>query len=86
MKEEEKADYIQSCKAYFIPTGLFISCLITSAGMFLLYNNVTAGWIFIVIGATLMISAFVAFISFHNKMRASGRYSKVENSQDDILS
>jgi F0F1-type ATP synthase assembly protein I len=81
MKEEEKAEYIQSYKAYFIPSGLFVSCLITSAGMFLVYSHVTAGWIFIVIGLTLMALAFIAFIRFHNKLRAAGRYAKAEDQE-----
>jgi hypothetical protein len=68
----EKAEFIQSVKALMIPLSLFLACVIMAAGTFLIYNNESIGWAFVVVSATTVIAAFVALIRFQNKYRARG--------------
>lgn len=74
MDEIDKAELIQSLRAYLIPTSLFIACLIGAAGTFLLYTGYPLGWAFIACSAGIIIWAFNAFIRFQNKLRAHGRF------------
>lgn len=73
-REAEKAELIQSVKAFLIPSSLFVACLIASAGTFLLYNGYALGWGFVAVGGTIIISAFTAMIRFQNKLRVKGQY------------
>lgn len=73
--EIEKAEMIQSIKAFLIPVSLFLAVIINSAGGFLVYNGYPLGWILVVFGAMVIVSAFVAFIRFQNKLRAVGKFS-----------
>ena len=68
----EKAEFIQSVKALFIPLGAFLACVIMAAGTFLIYNNESVGWIFVAVSTVLVVSSVVALIRFQNKHRARG--------------
>jgi hypothetical protein len=70
--EAEKAEFIQSVKALYIPFSLFLACVIMAAGTFLIYNHEPLGWIFVGVAGTTMLTAFVALIRFQNKLRAKG--------------
>lgn len=43
-----------------------------AAGTFLIYNNESVGWVFVVISTVLVISSVVALIRFQNRFRARG--------------
>lgn len=73
MNEVDRAELIQSVKAFAIPASLFLSCVISAGGTFLIYNGYALGWAFIAVAATIITSAFVAFIRFQNKLRLAGR-------------
>jgi hypothetical protein len=70
--DAEKAEFIQSVKALYIPFSLFLACVIMAAGTFLIYNQEPLGWIFVAVAGTTMLTAFVALIRFQNKLRAKG--------------
>ena len=78
MNEIEKAEFNQSLKAYLIPTLLFLATLITAAGMFIIYSGNSAGWPFVAVGSAILIWSFWAFITFHNRLRAAGRYHDID--------
>jgi hypothetical protein len=73
MNEVDRAELIQSVKAFAIPASLFLSCVILAGGVFLIYNGYNLGWAFAAISATIQITAFTAFIRFQNKLRVAGR-------------
>jgi hypothetical protein len=75
--EVEKAEMIQSVKALLIPLAFFLATIISSAGGFLVYSGYDLGYVFIGIGATVLVVAFIAAIKFQNKLRAKGKYKKV---------
>jgi hypothetical protein len=77
--DAEKAEFIQSVKALYIPFSLFLACVIMAAGSFLVYNQEPLGWYFIAVAGVTMISAFVALIRFQNKLRAKGIMPVEEN-------
>ena len=82
----EKAEFIQSVKALFIPLSLFLSCVIMAAGTFLIYNNEPVGWVLAGISGTTVIVAFIALIRFQNKYRAKGIIrSNIEEGEDDTI-
>lgn len=68
----ERAELMQSIKALFIPLSLFLSCVIFSAGVFLLYNNEAAGWGFIAVTGLMAVSAITCLVRFQNPYRAKG--------------
>jgi hypothetical protein len=70
--EAEKAEFIQSVKALYIPLSLFLACVIMAAGVFLIYNLEPTGWAFVAVSGAIMTSAFFALIRFQNRLRASG--------------
>jgi len=70
--EAEKAEFIQSIKALYIPLSLFLACVIMAAGVFLIYNLEPVGWAFIAVSGAIMASAFFALIRFQNRLRANG--------------
>ena len=70
--EAEKAEFVQSVKALFIPLSLFIACIIMAAGVFLIYNLEPVGWAFVAVSAAIMASAFLALMRFQNRLRANG--------------
>lgn len=78
----EKAELIQSVKALFIPLSLFLSCVIFSAGTFLLYNGEPFGWVFITITALMAVAAIFALVRFQNPYRAKGVITKADDSAD----
>ncbi|MBX9685638.1 MAG: hypothetical protein K2X27_02985 [Candidatus Obscuribacterales bacterium] len=73
MNEIDKAEYIQALKAYLIPTSMFIACLLGAAGTFLIREGYGVGWAVIAASAAMLVAAFVAFITFQNKLRANGQ-------------
>lgn len=77
--QADKAELIQSMQAYYIPSSLFIATLITSAGIFLLYSGYSLGFLFVGIGVTIMVSAFVIFFRFQNKLRVDGQIARIED-------
>ncbi len=68
----ERAAFIQAVKALYIPLSLFLACVISAAGIFLVREGQSLGWAFIAVAATVIISAFVALIKFQNNYRAQG--------------
>lgn len=70
--EAERAEFIQSVKALFIPLSLFLSCVIFAAGSFLVYNNESAGWGFIAVSGFTSLFAFIALVKYQNTYRARG--------------
>lgn len=77
--DADRAELIQSMQAYYIPCSLFLATLITSAGIFLLYNAYPLGYLLVAIGVTIMISAFVIFFRFQNKLRVDGLIAREED-------
>lgn len=78
----ERAELIQSVKALFIPLSLFLSCVIFSAGTFLLYNGESFGWVFIAITGLMAVAAIVALIRFQNPYRAKGVITRSTEESD----
>lgn len=74
MNDIERAEFIQSLKAYLIPSSLFVACLIGAAGTFLIREGYQLGWAFIAVTGLIIVSAFWAFICFQNKHRYEGRF------------
>ncbi len=70
--EAEKAEFVQSVKALFIPFSLFLACIMMAAGTFLIYNSEPFGWILVAVAGITMLLAFIALIRFQNKLRAKG--------------
>jgi len=70
MNEAEKAEFIQSLKAYAIPSSMFVACLFNAAGIYLLSVGHSAGIAFLVTGFAIIIWAMVAFVQFQNKLHA----------------
>ena len=68
----ERAEFIQSVKALFIPSSLFVACLLMAAGTFLIYNHEPLGWAFAAMSGITIVTAFTALIRFQNKLRAKG--------------
>lgn len=77
--EADRAELIQSMAAYYIPCSLFLATLITSAGIFLLYNSYALGYLLAFIGVSIMVSAFVIFFRFQNKSRVNGLIARAED-------
>ncbi len=70
----ERAALIQAVKALYIPLSLFIACVISAGGMYMvLYTeDKSPGYAFLAVAFTIIISAFVALIRFQNNYRAKG--------------
>ncbi len=77
--DADKAELIQSIQAYYIPASLFVATLITAAGIFLLYNGYALGYAFAAVGGAMIVSAFVIFFRFQNKLRAQGQLPREDN-------
>jgi hypothetical protein len=71
-KNIERAEAWQATKALLIPLSLFIACIISAAGTFLIYNGEPVGWIFAFVAAAIILADFVGLIRFQNKYRAKG--------------
>lgn len=72
MDEIDKAEMAQAVKAYVIPAGGFVACLLGAAGAFLIREGYALGWLFIGASAALIVTVSVCMLTFHNKLRASG--------------
>jgi hypothetical protein len=72
MNEIDKAEHWQAVKAFIIPVFMFLACLIGAAGTFLIREGYMLGWAFIAASGTLLVVAFVATVTFQNKLRAKG--------------
>lgn len=84
--EAEKAELIQSIKALYIPFSLFIACVILAGGVFLVYQNEPVGWGFLLVSATITLSAFIALFRFQNKQRAKGIIPIEQDEFDECVS
>lgn len=84
--EAEKAELIQSIKALYIPFSLFIACVILAGGVFLVNQNEPIGWGFLLVAATIALSAFIALFRFQNKQRAKGIIPIEPDEFDDCVS
>lgn len=72
IREAARAETWQSLKALLIPLSLFVACLLSAAGTFLVYNGESAGWIFLAIAAVVIVLSFVGLIRFQNSFRVKG--------------
>jgi len=81
LAEAKKADSWQSAKALLIPFSLFIACVVSAAGTFLVYHEEPLGWVFLLVGGVTIVAAFVGLIRFQNQFRARGIV--VDADQDD---
>lgn len=77
--EADKAELIQSIRAYYIPSSLFIATLINAAGIFLVYNGYSLGFGLLALGVTVIASAITFFVRFQNKLRVSGQIARAED-------
>lgn len=76
----ERAALIQAVKALYIPLSLFIACVISAGGMYMvLYTeDKSPGYAFLAVAFTIIISAFVALIRFQNNYRVKGMVGREE--------
>jgi len=72
MNDADKAEYVQSLKAYLIPSSMFVACLFNAAGIYIMYAGNTVGLVFLGAGFAIIIGALFAFVTFQNKHRADG--------------
>ncbi len=81
----ERAALIQAVKALYIPLSLFIACVISAGGMYMvLYTeDKSPGYAFLAISFTIIISAFIALIRFQNNYRVKGLVGREESAQQD---
>ncbi len=79
----ERAALIQAVKALYIPLSLFIACVISAGGMYMvLYTeDKSPGYAFLAVAFTIIISAFVALIRFQNNYRVKGLVGREESAQ-----
>jgi hypothetical protein len=70
--EAEKAEVWQAVKALLIPLSLFVACVISAGGVFLVYNREPLGWAFLLVSVTIIVLDFVGLIRFQNSYRAKG--------------
>jgi hypothetical protein len=70
-----KAESWQSAKALLIPVCLFLACVVSAAGTFLVYNHEALGWFFLAISGTTIIACFIGLIRFQNTYRARGVFT-----------
>jgi hypothetical protein len=78
MREAERAELIQSLKAFLIPSSMFLATVISAGGVFLVYNGYALGYGFIAVAVVIIVTALVAFVRFQNKLRAAGRFQEEE--------
>ena len=71
-REAARAETWQSLKALLIPLSLFVACLLSAAGTFLVYNGEPAGWVFLAVATVVIVLAFVGLIRFQNSYRVKG--------------
>ena len=76
----ERAALIQAVKALYIPLSLFIACVISAGGMYMvLYTEEkNPGYAFLTVAFLIIVSAFVALIRFQNNYRAQGLVGREE--------
>jgi len=75
-KSIERAEAWQATKALLIPLSLFIACVISAAGTFLIYNGEPVGWLFAAVALAIIVADFVGLIRFQNKYRAKGMIAR----------
>ncbi len=80
----ERAALIQAVKALYIPLSLFIACVISAGGMYMvLYTeDRSPGYVFLAVAFSIIVSAFVALIRFQNNYRAKGLVGRAEASTE----
>ena len=79
--QAERAALVQAVKALYIPLSLFIACVISAGGMYMvLYTeDKTPGYAFLAVSFTIIISAFIALIRFQNNYRVKGMLGQEES-------
>lgn len=82
--DAEKAELVQSLKAFLIPTSLFLATLISAAGSFLIYSGYSMGWIFLFFSVLILTCSFVAFVQFQNKLRFQGHFKQEKPELESI--
>jgi len=84
----ERAALIQSVKALYIPLSLFLACVISAGGMYMVFytEDKSPGYAFLGVAFTIIISAFVALIRFQNNYRAKGVIGRAEASGEPEVS
>lgn len=83
--DAEKAAFFQAVKALYIPLSLFLACVISAAGVFLVYSGESLGWCFVGAAALVIVSAFVALIKFQNQYRVKGLVGRAEAEDDELV-
>lgn len=80
LKNAERAALIQAVKALYIPLSLFIACVISAGGMYMvLYTeDKSPGYAFLGVAMTIIVSAFIALIKFQNSYRVKGMVGRDE--------
>jgi hypothetical protein len=70
--EAKKAESWQGLKAFLIPLTLFLACVCSAAGVFLVQHHEPLGWGFLLVSGVTIILDFVGLIRFQNQWRVKG--------------
>lgn len=78
----ERAALVQAVKALYIPLSLFIACVISAGGMYMVMytEDKSPGYAFLGVAFVIIVSAFIALIRFQNNYRAKGLVGREEAS------
>ena len=79
MNEIDKAERQQAWKAFFIPSSLFVACLLNAAGIYIIYTGNAVGIVFLGLGIATVVSGMFAFVTFHNQKRADGQWKRLSD-------
>src|SRR5262249_30167935 len=82
--EAQRAESWQSIKALLIPLSLFIACLLSAAGTFLVYNGESLGWLFLAVAAATIVTSLIGLVRFQNKFRAKGMLASEPEAEREI--
>ncbi|MCC6976969.1 MAG: hypothetical protein IT343_01510 [Candidatus Melainabacteria bacterium] len=80
----ERAALVQAVKALYIPLSLFIACVISAGGMYMVMytEDKGPGYAFLGVAMVTIVSAFIALIRFQNNYRAKGLVGREEAAHD----
>lgn len=81
LDKADKAELNQAIKAYYIPSSLFLATLCGSAGVSLVYEHQSFGYVLILVAVLVMVSAFVMLAHFQNRLRVSGVVPSTERGE-----
>jgi hypothetical protein len=82
--EAQRAETWQSIKALLIPLSLFLACLMSAAGTFLVYNGESLGWLFLAAAGLTIVTSLIGLIRFQNKFRANGLLANESESEREL--